>query len=98
MELLWTTEALEHIAHRGITLAHIAEALADPYLLLIDPDYAKHEHGTGVRQIGQCRSLNVLVVIGYEQDRDYYGATAWRTSQGKKDYRPYWEHRETLGG
>jgi len=81
VDLIWTAAALEHIAHRGIELEHIEEALADPYLLVIDPDYAKHEHGAGVRQIGESTSLGVLVVMGFGKDGAYYGATAWKTGR-----------------
>lgn len=101
MDLIWTDAALAHFAHRGVTLAMIEEALADDYLLVINPDTLVERTNpdtSAIRCIGECVSLRVLVMIGYERDGDYYGATAWKTSRGKKEYRLYWENREAMGG
>lgn len=97
MGLVWTPEAVAHMWERhGLTPDQANEVFDDPFLLTISSE-RNSQSGRASRYIGMCVSLDVLVVIGYCDDGQNYGATAWMVKSGR-DYRAYREHRKELGG
>ncbi len=80
----------EYVLRRHtVTVAELDEALADPAVIEIDPDYASRS-GQSIRYIGWSDTAGaVLTVIMVRHEGSLYGSNGWTSND--KDQRRYWE-------
>lgn len=77
MDVDWSERDVHMFDRHGVTTGQAEEALADPWRVVIDPDYAS-KTGQSARIIGYAPSIDrVLTIIVVTDQGHEYGASGW---------------------